>query len=177
MNDPLGNLTMRAKDIPLPRGLNALFSALKKIIHLPNVAELRVTPGGISVTRAVAAGEEVLPDTLDDYTSLEGLVMAVLEKVTLTTIEPLEGGLLPTALEAFNLIGREGLVVTGVVAPWDSGSLRDALGAKEPPTHFFGAPVYYELDDSYHAQCIVLGGTSHLIDDYTRGVSFPLEVK
>lgn len=164
--------------VPLPpkSGLSSLVSLFKRVIQLPGIMDIRVNASGLEVTRIVTPGEEVVPKSLAAYMYDDAFLPAILPRMNLSRVQDVGEPIL-TALTAFNAVATQGLHPVRVVAPVDKEALASYLGMEVGIPFLFGVPVSYVLGDEYHAQVIVLGGTSLLLDDITAGVCFDLETE
>lgn len=171
------DLELREADIDITEGytLDRLVSLVKRILYTPNVMQVLMTPQTVMVARMVAPTEEVLPP--ED----EADVVPPLEAFLAKPIEALESkpGATPIAKlqEACDLLLSKGCRPSFIVAPVDYELFVNFFKYPEGfvPTHFMGIPVQFLLGSEYHAQLILFGGPTHLLDDIQAGISVSME--
>lgn len=162
---------LRTHSEPLPRSIDLIVALFKRVVQLPQVQEIRVTPEEFYVSRLMDNDEEpVVPKT---ETKIDADVEYVLAKTELyeAPFDPTKHPYIALA-EATERLTRDRLRVCGIMAP--KGSLfADYFGLDEDvvPEAFMGIRViYHGLEEKFPDKIVVFGGPTVYFNDATHGV-------
>lgn len=163
---------LRTHSEPLPRSIDQIIALFKRVVQLPNVMEIRVTPEEFAVSREMDEDDDqqVVPKT---ETKIDADVEYVLAKTELveSVFDPAQHPYVALA-EATAKLTRDRLRVCGIMAP--KGPLfADYFGLPEDelPEAFMGIRViYHSLTDKFPDKIVVFGGPTIYFNDATHGV-------
>lgn len=138
--------------VVVPANRDDLLQLFQRAVELPAVKKIEVTPKGLSITRAVEEGEEVLPDT----TPIDP--QAVLEVAFALEVTPHAHPFL-TVQAAFDELVKAELTPIAWLAP--AGPLLGAfLGREDAPRAVLGLPVHYLAPEVMLDRVAIIGGAS-----------------
>lgn len=163
---------LRTHSEPLPRSIDLIVALFKRVVQLPQVQEIRVTPDEFVVSRLMEEDDEaaVVPKT---ETKVDADIEYVLAKTELHEA-PFDPGKHPyiALAEATERLTRDRLRVCGIMAP--KGSLfADYFGLDEDsaPEAFMGIRViYHNLEEKFPDKIVVFGGPTIYFNDASHGV-------
>lgn len=165
---------LRSDTRALPRTAEELVALFKRVIELPDLQKVEVTPTQVLVQRLVSDDESVIPEPEDARDEAD-------PEFILKTIEK-SGGLVElefdpnrhpyiSLLDATGKISAKKFRPSYVIAP-AGGWLGAFLGLPEgaEPETCFGMKVIYTGSDLFEDKLLVLGGPSNLLTDVAYGV-------
>lgn len=169
-------MPIRTETRALPREADGVVAFFKRVIRLPRVTEIRVTPDEFAVSRDMEGAGAVIPEI---GAELETQELEDLEFVLEKTSEQLEELAFDAErnpyfalLEATSLLSAARLTICGLLAPRGT-LLADYFGLDEnaEPETLFGIRVlYHDLGERYPDKIVVFGGPTIYFNDATRGV-------
>jgi len=163
-------VSLRSHSEPLPRGNDQLVALFKRVVQLPDVMEIRVTPKEFMVLRNMKDDSPVVPKT---ETTVDADIEYVLAQTELSEPEfdPRRHPYVALA-DATAQLSKRRLQVCGIVAP-EGSLLADYFGLPEDevPETFMGIRViYHSLEEKYPDKIVVFGGPTVYFNDATHGI-------
>jgi hypothetical protein len=157
----------------LPRSLKNLQEGVYRLLELPKLAELRVTPGGIELTRST---DEPIPSGIlqsfegaeDQYPEIELIIEAV--ALDVLAFDPSHHPL-TVLLKLFEAVTSKDLRAVAWYAPADD-SLDAYLGLPEStlPQSLFGLPVRYVAPSMLENKLLLLASETAFAMDASYGI-------
>lgn len=169
----LDEAELRSESRPLPRTRDGVLALVKQVLSLSEVQELAITPLGVSVTRRVAPGTEVIPGP-------ELMDIPLSQVLGMVEVETVQSGAANPYLDvtaAFLGLRRKGVEPIAVVV-FDLEEFAAFLGLERndlgtPPSIFGVEILLVEAQaDDYTGKVVVLGGTSRYLSDARYGMLF-----
>lgn len=165
----------------LPRSPEELVGLFKRLIELPGIQKVEVTPQNITVQRLISDQEAVIPEA-GEGEAAEVDVSFLLTSITKTEMLvelPFDPERHPyhALLGATAHIHEKKFRPSFLVAP-EGEWLGAYLGLPEGtvPESCFGMRVIYTRDDAFEDKLLVLGGPTNLLTDVSIGVAINLGV-
>lgn len=165
----------------LPRSPEELVLLFKRLIELPGIQRVEVTPQNIIVQRLISDNEQVIPDAGEgESTEIDiGFLLTSISKNEALIELPFEPDRHPyhALLSATAHIHDKKLRPCFLIAP-EGEWLGAYLGLPEGavPESCFGMRVVYTRDEAFEDKLLVLGGPSNLLTDVSIGVAINLGV-
>ena len=170
------DLVLRDAQVPIDKSwnMNRLVGFVKRVLHLPRVTKMEITPESIYISRVVAPGEPGVPDEVDTVSvPFEALISKPIE-----LLPDISDVRFTTRIQkACSMLNENGYVPSLLVAPEDPNILNDVLPFEQEGvlTHLFGIPVQYDLGTEFHNQAVLFGGATPLYDDIQTGIAIEME--
>lgn len=162
---------------PLPASVEKVVAMFKRVLQLPNVQEIRVTPNTFEVTRLLEPTETSVmpePESIQDI-DFDFLLsnLRVLEEVSFSP----DNHPYIDLVKATQKINSQKLVVSAMAAPTPE-VLCAFFGLDDDPTltHVLGIPVIFHRDSRYPMKLVILGGSTNYISDASTGVIIDMGV-
>jgi hypothetical protein len=166
---------LRSDTRGLPRTAEELVALFKRVVELPGIQKIEVTPAQVLVQRLVADGESVIPEPEEENESLDpAFILSLIEKnggLVALEFDPARHPYI-SLLEATSKISAQKLRPTFIVVSpggWLGAFLGLPEGEFEPDT-CFGMKVIYTANEIFEEKLLVLGGPSNLLTDVSYGV-------
>lgn len=156
---------------PLPRGTDQLVALFKRVVLLPHVVEIKVTPTEFLVVRDMGEDEDA-PVVPKAETQVAVDVDAMLANIYLMELEfDPERHPYIALHNATALLSRDRRVVCGIMAP-EGPLMADYFGLpeNEMPDTFMGIRVVYHDSEKYPDKIVVVGGPTVYFNDATQGI-------
>lgn len=162
---------------PLPASSEKVVALVKRVLQLPRVQEIRITPTTFEVTRLLDPAEAAVIPEADAAVEIDFdfllTRLRVLEEV------PFSPDTHPyiALVQATQHIATQRLIVSALFAP-TSEALEAYFGLDENPgiTHFMGIPVIFHHDERYPMKLLVVGGPTSYVSDATAGIIIDIGV-
>jgi len=157
-------MEIKTQKLSMPTNARRLADLVLLLLRVPRMQALRVTPGGIEVSRQVEPDEPIVPLTLVEMS--EGIVqeyvdLDMLLKTIVVEALPFDPDRHPltTLITMFTRVCSRGLFPSDFYAP-DGDGLDAYLGqaAGTLPTDLFGIPVHYVMEDQLPEGRLLLVG-------------------
>jgi hypothetical protein len=172
---------LRSDTRTLPRSPEELVALFKRLIELPGIQKVEVTPQNITVQRLISDQEQVIPEVGEgEAAEVDPIFLPTAisknEALVELSFDP-ERHPYHALLGATDMIHEKKLRPSFIVAP-EGEWLGAYLGLPEGtvPESCFGMRVIYTRDDAFEDKLLVLGGLSNLLTDVSIGVAINLGV-
>lgn len=172
--------SVRKHEEPLPSTFDGVISYLKKVLILPSVQKVEVTPSHITIFREVREGEVVVPSA--DVEEIEVAIGDLIKNLSLANYKYTPGEHPYVCLErGVRILTNSDLFVTHILAPegeWLSAWL-DLDCVPEQGGRVFGMKVAYSPSDMLEGRVLLLGSPSSagLLVDATQGLIIDMDAQ